>query len=83
MALSAIELNDYSVADSPADRTTPTEVDAAILTKPTPRLTRMKTKLGVVPTAGTTLFADGKKTYGEPASRVSTAVFFPALLQKN
>jgi hypothetical protein len=56
--LSAKELNDYSVADGPADRITPAEVAAAILTKPTPGLTRMKIKLGVVSTAGTTLFAD-------------------------
>jgi hypothetical protein len=60
-ALSAKELSDYSVADSPADRTTPAEVATAILTKPTPGFARMKTKLCVVQTAGTTLFADGKK----------------------
>jgi hypothetical protein len=82
LSLSAKELNDYSVADGPADRTTSAEVAAAILTKHTSGCTRMKTKLGVVPTAGTTLFADGKKTYGEPASCVSAAVFFPALSAK-
>jgi hypothetical protein len=61
LALSAKELNYYSVADGPADRTTPAEVALAILMKPTPRFTRMKTKLGIVPIAGTMLFADGKK----------------------
>jgi hypothetical protein len=60
-ALSAIELCDYSVADGPANRTTPTKVAVAILTKPTPRFARMKAKLGVVLTAGMLSFADGKK----------------------
>jgi hypothetical protein len=53
-------LSDSSVADGPADRTTPAEVATAILAKPTPRFVRMKTKLGVVLT-GMSLFADGKK----------------------
>jgi hypothetical protein len=64
------------VADGPADRTTPTEVATAILTKPTPRFARMKTNLGVVSTAGILLFDDGKKTYVEPGSCVSAAVLF-------
>ncbi len=63
------------MADSPADRTTPAEVAAAILMKPPPGCTRMKTKLGIMPTTRTTLFADEKKPYEKPALRVITAVF--------
>ncbi len=70
------------MADGPANRTTPTEVAAAILTKPTPRFAIMKTKLGVVSTAGMSLFADGKKTHEEPVSRVSAAIFFDTFCER-
>jgi hypothetical protein len=48
------------MADGPADKTAPAEVDAAALNKPTPKFAGMKRKLGGVPTS-TALFADGKK----------------------
>jgi hypothetical protein len=47
-------------SDSPANRTAPPEVVAAILKKPAPRIAGMKTKFGIVLT-GKALFADGKK----------------------
>ncbi len=64
--------------DVPANWTAPNEVVVVIPKKSTPGFAGMETKLGVV----TALSADGKKTYEEPASRVSAVIFFPALSAK-
>jgi hypothetical protein len=64
--------------DSSANRTAPNGVVAVIPKKSTPGFTGMEMKLGIV----TASSADGKKTYEEPASRVSAANFFPAFSSK-
>jgi hypothetical protein len=69
-------------SDGPANRTALPEVVAAILKEPTHGIAGMKTKSGVVST-GMVLFADGKKTYEEPALCVSAAIFSRHFLQKN
>jgi hypothetical protein len=61
--------------DGSANRTAPNEVVAVIPKKSTPGFAGMKTKLGVV----TASSANGKKTYEEPALRLSAANFFPEL----